>query len=332
MNSTIMAGAEGLGKATVAVTKHGAAEGAAKAAASTLGGQMKTLKATFADIMVMIGEKVIPVIQRVVTWFEKHSEVTKIVAAAIGGVLVVAIGAYTVSMIAAAVATIAATWPILLIVAAVAALAAGIIWVATKTTWFQTIWKFMTWEIGTGWQRLWNGILAPVIRFILNGFASITDGFVVVVSALAHVPGFGWAKDAADKMKGAADKAHALAAGIKDIPKSVPVDVRFTSNFSAISQQVASLANSANKLTAMGIGHNAAGTDNWRGGPTWINERGGEIIDLPSGSRIIPADKSDKMMSKDFDYDRLAEAVSRRQIKAVISVGSVDRALGGALR
>jgi len=42
LNSTIMAGADGLGKATAAVTKHGAAEYAAKTAADTLGGQMKT--------------------------------------------------------------------------------------------------------------------------------------------------------------------------------------------------------------------------------------------------------------------------------------------------
>lgn len=39
-------------------------------------------------------------------------------------------------------------------------------------------------------------------------------------------------------------------------------------------------------------GRNALGTSYWRGGRTSINERGGEIIDLPSGSRVIPADKS----------------------------------------
>lgn len=34
------------------------------------------------------------------------------------------------------------------------------------------------------------------------------------------------------------------------------------------------------------------GTNNWRGGITSVNERGGEIIDLPSHSRVIPHDKS----------------------------------------
>ena len=36
------------------------------------------------------------------------------------------------------------------------------------------------------------------------------------------------------------------------------------------------------------IGHNATGTFSWRGGLTEVNERGGEIIDLPSGDRIYP--------------------------------------------
>jgi hypothetical protein len=53
-------------------------------------------------------------------------QVTIPLAAAIGGVLLVAIGAYTVSMATAAIATIAATWPLLLVVAAVALVGAGI--------------------------------------------------------------------------------------------------------------------------------------------------------------------------------------------------------------
>ena len=41
---------------------------------------------------------------------------------------------------------------------------------------------------------------------------------------------------------------------------------------------------------------NALGTSYWRGGLTYINERGGEIVDLPNGSRVIPADKSQRML------------------------------------
>lgn len=36
----------------------------------------------------------------------------------------------------------------------------------------------------------------------------------------------------------------------------------------------------------------AGGTENFNGGPAIVNEEGGEIVDLPSGTRIIPHDKS----------------------------------------
>lgn len=36
----------------------------------------------------------------------------------------------------------------------------------------------------------------------------------------------------------------------------------------------------------------AHGTDDWRGGPAVINERGGEIVELPSGTKVIPHDES----------------------------------------
>ena len=36
------------------------------------------------------------------------------------------------------------------------------------------------------------------------------------------------------------------------------------------------------------FGHNAMGTDNWRGGPTWVGERGPEIVNLPRGAQVIP--------------------------------------------
>lgn len=40
------------------------------------------------------------------------------------------------------------------------------------------------------------------------------------------------------------------------------------------------------------IGANASGTNNWRGGLTWINEEGGELVNLPRGTQIIPHDVS----------------------------------------
>jgi hypothetical protein len=36
------------------------------------------------------------------------------------------------------------------------------------------------------------------------------------------------------------------------------------------------------------VGKNAEGTDNWRGGPTWVGEKGPEIVNLPRGAQVIP--------------------------------------------
>ena len=40
------------------------------------------------------------------------------------------------------------------------------------------------------------------------------------------------------------------------------------------------------------FGHNAGGTENWRGGLTWIGEAGPELVDLPSGSKVKTAQES----------------------------------------
>ncbi|MCB5412346.1 phage tail tape measure protein [Pseudogemmobacter faecipullorum] len=43
------------------------------------------------------------------------------------------------------------------------------------------------------------------------------------------------------------------------------------------------------------VGANSTGTLNWRGGLSRVNELGGEILDLPKGTRVIPADVSKRM-------------------------------------
>lgn len=43
------------------------------------------------------------------------------------------------------------------------------------------------------------------------------------------------------------------------------------------------------------LGNNAAGTNFWRGGMTWVGERGPELVNLPRGSQVIPAGESARM-------------------------------------
>ena len=59
--------------------------------------------------------------------------------------------------------------------------------------------------------------------------------------------------------------------------------------------------NLINKLS----GHNAAGTNDWKGGLTYVNERGGELINLPRHAQIIPHDISMEMAR---EYGRMRAA------------------------
>jgi TP901 family phage tail tape measure protein len=286
----------------------------------TLNGKLDDAKSALGALEIKIGNDLLPTMKdwtdqviKGVTWGEKHKDTVEKVGKAIlvlaGGVVVVkaAMMAWSVATAVWSGITKAATavqWlmnaaltanPIGLVIAAIGLLVGAIYLIATKTTWFQTVWEYMTGAIGVAWRWLWNSILAPGIRFILDGFANITGGFANVVHVLSNIPGFDWAKDAANKMDAAAAKARGLSAGIRDIPAHVPVDVRFTSNYSLIGAQVAALQNSRNKLAGM-KGY-ATGTDYAPGGVALVGESGPELVNLPRGSRVSTADKTRSMLS-----------------------------------
>ena len=54
----------------------------------------------------------------------------------------------------------------------------------------------------------------------------------------------------------------------------------------------------------------ARGTQNWLGGLAQINERGGEIVDLPRGTRVYPHDQSIRM-AKNISNAKLSMIESR---------------------
>lgn len=49
-------------------------------------------------------------------------------------------------------------------------------------------------------------------------------------------------------------------------------------------------------------GYNASGTDNWRGGLTWVGESGPELVALPQGSQVYNAQDSANMIGGDTFY------------------------------
>jgi hypothetical protein len=182
--------------------------GAAKNNAETFAGKMQGLKAASEDIAKNIGLRLIPMLEAaakvtlsVIQWFEKHRTVAIALGVVVGGALVVAIGAYVVSMAAAAIATIAATWPILAIIAAVALVAVGIVYLATH---WREVWEEIKslvasavdwikghfyvlvaivglpvvalYELYTHWSEIWGlitGVLSTAWGAISNFFTSL---------------------------------------------------------------------------------------------------------------------------------------------------------------
>lgn len=64
--------------------------------------------------------------------------------------------------------------------------------------------------------------------------------------------------------------------------------------FSLEQQQTANMKYPGSATVGL-LPSNAKGTDYWRGGPTFVNEEGGEIMNLPRGTQIIPHDVSMEM-------------------------------------
>jgi TP901 family phage tail tape measure protein len=130
--------------------------------------QMHQLGAELQSIGVTVGNFLIPYIQKSAEWMSKHTEVVKIAAIVIGGVLVAAMMAFTYAVIANTIAMLAnpITWIVLAIVAAVALLAVGIYELVKH---WGAVWGFIkrisldVWHwLVDAWNWTWNKIMAVV--------------------------------------------------------------------------------------------------------------------------------------------------------------------------
>jgi len=117
------------------------------------------------EIMDVIGPKV----DQVTKYFQENEKVTKILAAIIGGAMVIALIAVNVQLVLMAINVLAATWPILLIIAAIALIVVGIwyLWnnMDTFKGWFITAWEAIKDALSAAWDwikgvfdKMWGGI------------------------------------------------------------------------------------------------------------------------------------------------------------------------------
>lgn len=152
------------------------------------------------DAMDRIG----PIVENLTNWMMEHQDVMKIVAGVLGGVMLIALAAYTAGMISAAAATMAAGAPFIAIGAAIAAVVAAVIYLWNN--WDQV----MTWIkehpalaaiiailggpiilpiialvavakwLYANWQTIWNGI-QNVVAVVWPVILAIWDAIVFYV-------------------------------------------------------------------------------------------------------------------------------------------------------
>lgn len=163
--------------------------------------------------------------------------------------------------------------------------------------------SFLSGAFTTDWNAVWNGCK----DFVGAAFSSLADMVKVPINAVIAI------------VNGAIAKIN---------------DIKFT-----VPEWVPGIGGKGwEGLNIPQIPTLAKGTDNWQGGIVQISEKGGEIVDLPSGSRVYPHDKSVQMARQDgrknysiaiakladsivvreeADIDKIAEVIVKRIEQAI---------------
>lgn len=172
----------------------------AKAQFADIQGEIgEQLMPTVLDVLGVVRDGIIPAFKDLVDWTGKNGETLAILGGVIGvtavayGIATIAGTAYKAFQIANAAATgglTVAQWalnaamtanPIGIIIVAIGALVAGIIWVATQTTFFQDTWEIVTTAIGTAATWLWENVLNPVFTAIGGVFTWLYENVIAPV-------------------------------------------------------------------------------------------------------------------------------------------------------
>lgn len=165
-------------------------------------------------------------------------------------------------------------------------------------TMFEGIISFLSGVFKTDWESVWNGCK----EFVGTAFSGLADMVKVPINAVISI------------VNGAISK-------INSIHFTVP-------------EWIPGIGGKGwEGLNIPQIPTLAKGTDNWQGGIVQISEKGGEIVDLPSGSRVYPHDESVQIarqearknfsvkiakladsivVREETDIDKIAEAIIRK--------------------
>lgn len=223
--------------------------------------------------------------------------------------------------------------PISLVVLAIAALVAGLLWAYDNVEWFRDGVNAAFEVIGGIATWLWNNALAPALRGIVQGFAWVVDGLAGMLEGLGNIPGFGWAKEAAGNLRNMAKQAREAAAGIKSIPdkKKIDLTISGTGKLDAL----------ARNFRALGInGARASGGPVLAGGTYLVGENGPELVKFGTSGQVYDSRRTQQALSAGIGSRMAATGASGASITHVqvdvhvpvsadpVSVGrAIDQAL-----
>ena len=188
--------------------------GEAVAYTQTFTGKMAALTAEGKNLADKIGTALLPIlttflgwIKDSIDWLGKHKEILAGVATVITTILVIAVKDLTVKLYAQAVAWAAANWQITLIVAAVAAIGAGFVWLWNHVSAFRdiitTVMKFVVEAVGWVVQAIgdmataWLKVVTGPIRLFLEVMSNLPivggaakEALKAINSGISDVGGF----------------------------------------------------------------------------------------------------------------------------------------------
>ena len=209
--------------------------------AKTSGGlanQQRTLAASFEDMKGKIGEKFLPILQKVAAWFIEDGIPA---VERFGGWLqddlwpVLKKGYDTIlpgiqealSILGGGLGDSSTSWKDIAAVITDKVIPilskAARYWIPYVATQIRVVIEAVkaAWKVFT----VWRNIVSNVLGFLIEKIGVVTLGFADMLDGLSDVPGFGWAKDAADKLRGAGLQAQTLGRNISNIDRNVVVEV-----------------------------------------------------------------------------------------------------------
>jgi TP901 family phage tail tape measure protein len=175
--------------------------------------QMGRLKEAVTTAAIVIGTKLIPVILKVITYFEKNKPAAIALATVIGVILVAAMAAFTASLyeMAAAAAVNPVTWIVLGIVALIVAIVLLATHWSTVWNWIKSIAEAVghavvaAWDwVKNGTMSIWNGIVEKlkgawngIINFFSSAWHRAVDPLVAGWNWIANITTQIWDRIAA---------------------------------------------------------------------------------------------------------------------------------------